>query len=90
MDIDKHVNEIECEGRNDIPQKKINIAKAPTDSQQKLKLYALFKSPLLKNPSNKKSQKPLYENQPTNQNINPHQDQSNLQIQSQTQNHSNV
>ncbi|CAG8735371.1 13649_t:CDS:1, partial [Cetraspora pellucida] len=41
--------------KHDISQKKINIAKAPTDSQQKLKLYASFKLPLIKNPLNKKS-----------------------------------
>ncbi|CAG8842141.1 12065_t:CDS:2, partial [Gigaspora margarita] len=48
------------------------------DSQQKSKLYAPFKSPLLKNPPNKKSQKPLYEHQPTNQIINTHQEQNCL------------
>ncbi|RIB18640.1 hypothetical protein C2G38_2245650 [Gigaspora rosea] len=60
------------------------------DVKQKSKLYAPFKSPLLKNPPNKESQKPLYEHQPTNQIINPNQEQNCLQVQSQAQNYPNL
>ncbi|CAG8798486.1 10269_t:CDS:2, partial [Gigaspora rosea] len=76
---DKHVNKLD-----------VKITKSSTDSQQKSKLYAPFKSPLLKNPPNKESQKPLYEHQPTNQIINPNQEQNCLQVQSQAQNYPNL
>lgn len=86
---DKHVNRLDVKIiKKDMTyhKKKTKITKSSTDSQQKSKLYAPFKSPLLKNPPNKESP-----NHYTNINqLNPHQEQNCLQVQSQAQNYPNL